>query len=54
MSHFWSGYLGQSQLTLKKRLISKKGSHYGENLKNLRNFFLVVWKLAQIYHFWIG
>ena len=31
--------------------MSKKGSHYGENLKGLRNLFLEVWKLAQIHHF---
>ena len=40
-------------LNVKKRLISKKGFHYSENLKNLQNFFLVVWKLAQMY-FGIG
>ena len=38
MYHFWSGYLGQSQQTLKKHLILKKGFHYGENLKNFLKF----------------
>ena len=64
--HFWVESFGYPEESSYKQFTWQKGSKCGGTLKillitvsrmascNLRNLFLEVWKLAQMYHFWVG
>ena len=63
MYHFWVGYFGYPEESLYKQFTWQKRSKCGRTLKisliivshmascKLRNLFLEVWKLAQMYQF---